>query len=256
MKNRFLILNCVCFLSFFACGQSTQPVSTTMPVTKPVENISPTPDQQERRERSEKICTAHQVPVYKNPNSLFVDAEENVSLRTQDEVVDRAIALCYLELKSEGLEKNLLADFDKKYNVMTKLTPNEKIFALADQPTQQQITDANWRAESYHVLLWALGFVEKMNYPDQLCNIGEDVRHLFSRTEQQFREQAQLRSKAALLDEADLILRLHWACVSTRIQNQPAPGNLDKSVVYERHYALNWLICYQHQDWDHVTTDT
>ena len=28
------------------------------------------------------------------------------------------------------------------------------------------------------------------------------------------------------------------------------------SVVYERHYALNWLIGYCDQSWDEVTTDT
>jgi len=27
-------------------------------------------------------------------------------------------------------------------------------------------------------------------------------------------------------------------------------------VVYERHYALNWLINYMNQDWDDVSCDT
>jgi uncharacterized protein DUF4272 len=33
-------------------------------------------------------------------------------------------------------------------------------------------------------------------------------------------------------------------------------GNLDSGVVYERHYALNWLIGYMGREWDDVTTDT
>jgi hypothetical protein len=27
-------------------------------------------------------------------------------------------------------------------------------------------------------------------------------------------------------------------------------------VVYERHYALNWLTGYMDQDWDDISTDT
>jgi hypothetical protein len=31
---------------------------------------------------------------------------------------------------------------------------------------------------------------------------------------------------------------------------------LHPSIVYERHYALNWLIQYLDQDWDNVQTNT
>jgi hypothetical protein len=59
-----------------------------------------------------------------------------------------------------------------------------------------------------------------------------------------------------ILDQADLILRLDWACVNARVKKEPAPGNLDKGVVFERHHSLNWLINYMNQDWDNVSTDT
>lgn len=247
--------------TLFGCGQNksnntTTGNSETPPITKPVDNITATKDQSERRAKSEDFCKSKNIPIYKNPNSLFVDAEENVTIRKKDEVVDRAIALCYLELKSEHADKKILADFDKKYNVMAKLTANEKEFALSDNPTQQQMTDANWRAESYHVMLWALGYIEALNYPNEVCNVADDVKHLFSRTEKEFRENSKLRTKIEILDQADLILRLDWACVNARVKNETAPGGLDKSVVYERHYSLNWLIKFMNQDWDKVTTDT
>ena len=250
------------FSTLFGCGQKNKsndkPVdySAIQPVTKPVDNINATKDQTERRAKSEEFCKTKSIPVYKNPNSLFVESEDKVTIRTKDEVVDRAIALCYLELKSEKADKNALADFAKKYNVMAKLTAKEKEFALSDNPTQQQMTDANWRAESYHVMLWSLGFVENLKYANEMCNVGEDVKYLFSKTEIEFREKAKLRSKAEILDQADLILRLDWACVSARVKNEPAPSGLDGSVVYERHYSLNWLTHFQNQEWDFVTTDT
>ncbi len=247
--------------TLLGCGpnnanNTTSDNSTSEPMTIPVENITATKDQLERRTKSEEFCKSKNIPVYKNPTALFVDPEEKITIRTKDEIIDRAIALCYLELKSEKADKKILAGFDKKYNVMPKLTAAEKEFALADNPTEQQMTDANWRAESYHVMLWALGYIDILKYPNEVCNVGDDVKHLFSRTEKEFRDNAKLRSKAEMLDQADLILRLDWACVNARVKNEPAPSGLDKSVVYERHYSLNWLIKFRSQEWDKVTTDT
>lgn len=244
----------------FSCN-SNDNSKTETPITIPVVNITPTKDQQERRIKSEAFCKSKKIPVYKNPNSLFVDPEEKVTIRTKDEVVDRAIALCFLELISEKADKKMLADFDKRYHVMAKLTPVEKDFALAENPTQQQMIDANWRAESYHVMLWALGYIDNLKYPNEVCNIRDDVKYLFSKTEKEFRDKAKLRSKIEILDQADLILRLHWACVNEKIKPVARPSkedmlDLDTSVVFERHHSLNWLIHYMNQDWDNITTDT
>lgn len=242
-------------LTLFACNNNDNSKVTT-PSTKPVENITATKDQQDRRSQSESYCKAHNIPIYANPNSLFVDPEEKVTIRTQDEVVDRALALCYIGLKSEGLEQQHLDKIDKDFNIRTKLTANEKAYATARQPTEQQKVDANWRYESLHVMLWALGFIDTLSYPDQMCNVANDVKSIYGLTEKQFKQKAKLRTKKEILDQADLILRLDWACVSARVKNEPAPGNLDKGVVFERHHSLNWLINYLNQDWDNVTTDT
>lgn len=244
----------------FSCGNN-KTGKTDEAITRKAEHITPTKDQQERRLRSEEYCKSRGVPVYSNPNALFVEPEADVTVRTKDEVVDRAIALCYLELKSEGADKKMLADFDKKYNVMAKLTADEKAFALSENPTTQQMTDANWRAESFHVMLWALGYIDNLKYPNEICVVADDVKHLVSKTEKEFRDQAKLRTKAEILDQADLALRLHWACVNEQLKPVARPStadrlDLDKSVVYERHYSLNWLMHYQDQGWDDITTDT
>ena len=117
-------------LTLLSCTNNDA-VRVETPITKPVQNITPTKDQQDRRVRSEEFCKSKNIPVYKNPNSLFVEPEEKVTIRTKDEVVDRAIALCYLELKSEKSDPKMLADFDKKYNAMAKLTTTEKADLLA-----------------------------------------------------------------------------------------------------------------------------
>jgi hypothetical protein len=225
-------------------------------ISIPVEHIEPTPAQKERRTQSEAYCKAHGIPVYSNPNAMFLDDDSQVKLRTKDEVVDRALALCYIGLKSEGLEQSKLDLFNNKYHLKGKLSPAELAYVNAKNPTEQQKIDANWRYEDLHVMLWALGYINQLAYPDQLCNVANDVKIISDLTEEEFRAKAKLRSKKEILNQADLILRLDWACVDARTKNQPAPGKMDKGVVYERHYALNWLINLMHQEWDEVSTDT
>ena len=245
----------VAFVGLALGSCNLTPGATTLP-TRPVEHITPTKDQAERRKISEAYCKSHNIPVYTNPNALFTDPEAKVSIRTKDEVVDRAIALVYIGLKSEKLDQDKLDKIDKKYGIQAKLTPNEKAYANAEQLTQQQAIDGGWKYEDLHIMLWALGFVDTLSYPDKFCNPGADLNIVNNLTEAQFRQKAVIRSKKEILDQADLILRLDWACVDARTKNQPAPGNMDKGIVFERHYALNWLINFLQESWDNVTTDT
>ncbi|SEP35990.1 DUF4272 domain-containing protein [Mucilaginibacter sp. OK283] len=225
-------------------------------ITKQVEKIKPTKDQAERRRQSEAYCKTHYIPVYSNPNALFVDPELRATIRTKDEVTDRALALLYVGLKSEGIGQKDLDEINKNLDALSKLTPAERAYITNSRPTKQQTTDANWRYEDLHVMLWALGFIDSLTYPNQLCNVAQDAKLFRGLTGRQFKQRARLRTKKEILDQADLMLRLDWACVDARTKKQPAPGKLDSGVVYERHYALNWLINYMNQGWDDITTDT
>jgi Domain of unknown function (DUF4272) len=261
MKLKTTLLTMGILSMLFGCGQNKSKDNNsdkleTPEITKPVENITATKAQRERRAESEDFCKSKNIPIYKNPNALFVEPEEKVTLRAQDQVVDRALALFYLGLKSEGLEQIHLDKVDKEFGIKAKLTKNEKSYAYNKQATEQQKTDANWRYESLHVLLWALGYIDNLTYPEEMCNVADDVKIIYDLKEQKFRQNAKLRTKKEILDQADLILRLNWACVNARIKNEQAPSGLNSSVVYERHYSLNWLINFLNQDWDNVTTDT
>lgn len=243
----------VLMVALFSCNGRS---SGQAKITKPVEHIEPTREQVERRKRSEAYCKAHAVPVYSNQHALFVDTDDSVTTRTKEEVEDRALALMYIGLKSEGLEKEKLAGIDKKYGIISHLSPEEKKYAFNDHPTEKQTVDASWRYEGLHVMLWALGFIDSLYYPATGCNVAADVSIIYGLTREQFHQKAKLRTKKEILDKTDLLLRLNWACTDARINNKPAPGNLDGGVVQEWHYSLNWLIKYMGQDWDDVSTDT
>lgn len=242
-------------LPLLSC-QGQQPADSPARVGVPVEHVVATKDQQARRAQSEAYCRAHGVPYYKNPTAMLTDSEAETTLRTQDQVVDRALSLVFIGLKSEGMKEAQLAEIDKAYHISSKLTSAERAYVTAPHPTEQQRTDANWRYEGLHVLLWALGYVPALAYPDRMCEVAPDVKIIHDLSEAQFRERAKLRSKKEILDQADLILRLDWACTEARLQKQPAPGELNSDAVVERHHALNWLIQYGGQEWDDVSTDT
>lgn len=252
MLNRYAFL---AFLPLLSC-QGQQPADSPARVGVPVEHVIATKDQQARRAQSEAYCRAHGVPYYKNPTAMLTDSEAEATLRTKDQVVDRALALCFIGLKSEGMPAERLAAIDKAYRISYKLTPTERAYVTAQHPTEQQRTDANWRYEGLHVLLWALGYVPALAYPDRMCEVAPDVKIIHDLSEAQFRARAKLCSKKEALDQADLILRLDWACTEARLKKQPAPGGLNSEVVVERHHALNWLTGYGEQEWDDVSTDT
>ena len=71
-----------------------------------------------------------------------------------------------------------------------------------------------------------------------------------------FIENAKLRDQEEIFDQADLIYRYHWAVRNNNLKGIETPGNLDKSVIMERHHALNWLIDLNKTDWDDIVTDT
>lgn len=101
------------------------------------------------------------------------------------------------------------------------------------------------------------GLIPTLNHPNKIVD-ADVVFDLVVNTPgpAKLRSDARLRSASEILDEADLIYRIDWACVDARVNGSPTPEGVDCDVVQERHHALNWLIGYQRQAWDDVSTDT
>ncbi|WP_426454187.1 DUF4272 domain-containing protein [Paenibacillus sp. S-38] len=216
-----------------------------------------------RKEQSESILAEQGIRC--NPHLPVRAGDDEVSVRSVEETARRAIALCITALKgdchgageSPKDTRSLVNRVIRQYGAEEFFTPKEKDFLEDEDPEHGDIAAFSWGYEAYTVLLWALGYVDLLEYPDRVCDVPEVVSQLQEReTCKRFVKEARMRSKSEILDAADLIYRYNWVCVDCRLKGEQAPGGLDAGVVYERHRALNWLIRYREQEWDEVTTDT
>ena len=208
----------------------------------------------ERRLRSEEVLTTDGVPIAEYLPVIETEAES--TLRTVDELARRALALLIVAAKGAGMEQSQVEKLIESYGIAADLSPEESAFAYDPMPSEDVRLQFNWRYEAAWPLLWALGYVEELGKPDDTCDVQLAVGLVRNRTTQQVIAGANLRPLREILDQADLIYCYHWAVVDARINGRIAPAGLHPGVAYERHYALNWMIGYEDQPWDEISTDT
>ena len=221
---------------------------------KKMETYTPSEEQIQRKARSESILKAENVPYIEH--LPVIESEMEANIQEENEVELRALCLVVVAVKGEGLEQEVIDDLVSRYGLAKYLTPKERAFIDNPSPTQHDKIQFVWRYESAWVMLWALGFIEELPRPDQIADVPKLAEIVRSNTTESFQAKGKLRKPSELLDQADLIYRYHWAVTDARINGREPPAGLDGSVVYERHYSLNWLIGYMDEEWDDVSTDT
>lgn len=218
------------------------------------ERREPSKEALERKTRMATRLKAEGVPTI---DSLpVIEDSGEARARPADEVAKRAIAVCLVAAKGEGIDQAAVDALVHKYGAGSFFSPKEAAFIKNPRPTQQERNEYTWRYEDYWVLLWALGYVDTLDRLEDQCDVPKATRFLLDRTTEQFIHDAKPRPLGTILDEADLVYRYHWAVVDARVKGKEAPAKLDGGVVQERHYALNWLVGYMNQAWDEISTDT
>ncbi|EDP96266.1 DUF4272 domain-containing protein [Kordia algicida OT-1] len=210
--------------------------------------------QKERKARSEAILTPYKIRI--NRNLPCVEDESETEIRPAKEIAIRVTIMALIN----GFTLNAISGEDtikilQKLALWEFVTPKEK--HLLENPTDEAKNNESWKCEGIGILLWALYKLDEIPFPNSMINFDDlppenyplkDAKSFIENT-------ATVRSTSEILDMNDLYYRMNWACVDARIKGQPMeimiPG-----VVYERQYALNWLIQYRDQDWDNVSCDT
>ncbi|HJP63736.1 MAG TPA: DUF4272 domain-containing protein [Mucilaginibacter sp.] len=209
----------------------------------------------ERKEITNNFLKKIRVPIL---NSLpVVEDHTNAHFRTNIEVARRCLILFSLISVAKNQMTGIEAiGYLKKYKLWVNVAPSEAEYLKnANRPKQADI-DISWQIERLNVLLWALNIIDTLPLPLKECDFT-NYKNLPDAKNNPLNwiENTRLRSKEDILNETDLIYRIHWATTEARLHNQPMPYNFNNDVVFERHFALNWLVVYS-ENWDDITTDT
>ena len=211
-------------------------------------------EQEKRKANSINMLKRHGIPTI--DHLPVIESEKETTLRTKEEICNRAICLSLIASYAEGLEKQTLNKVIDQYEIANQFTEDENAFIAMDAFDHQTKAKFLWRYEALWVLLWALSYVDTLELPTGICDVPFSAKTIVSRGREKFTTDAKLRSKKEILDQSDLIFRIHWATTEARLKGKEMPADLNNDTVYERHYALNWLTCFMDQEWDDVKTHT
>lgn len=223
------------------------------------------PESLERRNRSMELLREKGIYVTPWLPLLWEKAEEPG--RRVEEVCARAAALLIVALYSECRvgehmsyedARKFVAPILADYGAEEYFSPEEKNYLDNPDSTEKEQIQFAWQYENLWVMEWALGLTDDLFWPDRICDVPASARLMQNHpTMEALLAAAKLRPRKELLEQADLIYRLHWACVDARVMGMPAPRNLDAGVVMERHRSLFWLAgCDDMCDWDEVDLST
>ena len=210
---------------------------------------------EERKHRTNEFLKNFKVPILEH--LPLVEDFSEAQFRDEKDVAERCVILYGIIFVVHGeASGNEMIEYFKEFALWEKVSPKEKKFLKNKNPGKQDKIDHSWKIESLNVLLWSLQKFDELELPLEMCSFEhiEDLPDL-NVDPSAWIEKARLRNQEEILNQVDLIYRIHWATRDAELNNKPVPGGFDSGVVFERHYALNWLVMYAEQ-WDDITTDT
>ena len=188
----------------------------------------------------------------------YLEPEETFKLRSSSDVAKRIICLVFVTDFALKHADETYWDYINKNSLKSWFTSEEWEFINSKSPDTQLNTNMSWRIEGAYLLLWALGKIKKLPFPNESINPDEIYPHLpsFNNSPLEFIESVSLIEKSDIIDKEDIIYRMHWATRQASMEQEEMPANLEPGVVQEWHHAINWLAYYDEMDWDDVSTDT
>ena len=186
-----------------------------------------------------------------------LESSSEIQLKSIDHICKRAIA-CLLSIQfacdiedgqnyeqSKCLYLKLLEQYDVKDSLLAK----ERLL-FSHNFSRQDVVDVVWTYEAYWAIVWALGFIETIEIPNNICDCQKAVAIV-----SECRKSCHFKNVEEILDMLDLYYRYHWACVEKRVRPETAIGDLNPEVVMERRRGLEWLI-HKESDWNNIPLDT
>lgn len=186
------------------------------------------------------------------------EMEAQTHRRAQDEVGLRMICLALVSMKGAGADPEFVLEGARYYDVENDFSEREMAFVRDSASGENEKLQYAWRVECAHTLLWSVGMVDALSLPTCSTDWNAFWGKFHDSNREAFLSDLKLRPQAELLDETDLIYRLHWATREADLTGQLAPAQMNHDVIMERHHALNWLTCPLEAPylWDDISDDT
>ena len=207
----------------------------------------------QRKRRSELIMLSKGVPI--DPALPTMDCSVDLAPRRKQDIALRALCVLMTAIKADRMHQTMVLRVVRQYGLAAYFSPSEKNFIRELDPPNAAKMQFSWRYESAWVLLWALGYVEKLESPAHRCDSDFAVGSMREKTRQSFIAEASLRPLEQILDQADLAYRYRCSLVQTATEDGSPSVNLNAPIVFARHHAFNWLIRYSDRDWDEAAAD-
>ena len=193
-----------------------------------------------------------------NPeNNSSVDDIPN-KIRTPQEVAKRVLVLVGVFQAATGRNKKAIIKILKENQLWSEVSEIEKKFLETSDDESKFISlQYSWRSESVYILLWALNKYDFQEIPKNESNLDQ-IRDLLKEDEFFKRidiKNAQFRSINEIYNILEDVYKLNWEIRDAHISKKESTNDYHPSIIYEWHYALNWLT-KPNEEWDYITTDT
>ncbi|MEI0605945.1 DUF4272 domain-containing protein [Brachyspira pulli] len=173
----------------------------------------------------------------------------NISMRTKEEIAKRAVS-CLFSIQASLID---IKDYDYsffedkliKFCVKDCLTDQEKLI-FEGKMDKEDLKLMPWKYESYWILCWVLGFVSKLNIPNECCDFDKAIDFIFRCNNfEDFISKVKLIDAEKVLDEYDFTYRLNNV-----IDDDSNKDNhyILRAIVSERYMALKWVL-YPDAEW-------
>lgn len=194
------------------------------------------------------VCVDNIVPAIADYNEPYN--------RTAEEVAIRSIILHCVAAVGYEVDPHPTIDWLKDQSIWRSVSPKEQVFLSDTNPSDKDRSDARWRQEAQWALLWMIQRIESIGLPIQTCNTArlvDEIMPALGDPIDSFVSTAELRPPNQLLAEDDRVYDLHcYARQASRDGEMPV--DLVYDVLFQRHYAFEWL--NGNNEWDDVRTDT
>jgi len=163
--------------------------------------------------------------------------------RSPREIANRMLCLIACAARSQGaLSKAELDEFVALHGIKKDFTPFERGFLYGTEPSPRVATAMTWRVEPASVLLWSLGFGERLPPASELCDPGQVWSAIRSQPPERWDHPLPEGWKAQMLDERERAYQDNWKARDARINGREPPEGIIPGVAQERHHAFNWLL--------------